>query len=304
LTNEIEDQKNHHYVFMKNYFYGFSLFFLLAGGIVLSTGCAEDPAKIPAFIRIDTIIVDSTCYDSTGSISSKIDFAWVYINDNFQGAYQLPAKFPVIGEGVKNIKIFAGVYEFGNGTTATRYIFYDEWETTDTLVVEDTLFLSPHVHYNRDPISLKIPSIQDFDMKGSDFQLASGSQGNYNPSQTVGAFEGGICGNIHLSNGDTASCTLESATAITVPKGLPGYFLELNYRCNSPFTFGIKTSTGSRSIIGFNTKDTWNKAYINITYAIDVTPGTDVKMVFTMPRDLTLADQDVYLDNIKLIFKQ
>jgi hypothetical protein len=287
---------------MKNYLYGFSLFILLTGGILLSTGCSEDPSEIPSFIRIDTIVVDSTCYDSTGSISSKIDFAWVYINDNFQGAYKLPAKFPVIGEGVKNIKIFAGVYEFGNGSTATRYLFYDEWQTTDTLVVEDTLMLSPHVHYNRSPVSLKIPSIQDFDLKGSDFILTS-SQGNYNATQGVGAFEG-LCGNMHLSTGDSTSCIIESATAITVPKGLPGYFLELNYRCNSPFYFDIKTSSGSRSIIGFNTKDTWNKAYINITYAMDVTPGTDVKLVFTMPRDLTLADQDVYIDNIKLIFKQ
>lgn len=283
---------------MKNYinYLAFSLF--VSGTLFLSSGCATDASTIPSFVKIDTIIVDSTSYDSTGSISSKISFAWVYINDNLQGVYQLPCKFPVIGEGVKNFKIFGGVYEFGNGNSATRYIFYDEWETSDTLVVQDTLLLQPHVRYN---VGLKIPSIQDFDINGSDFVKTS-SQGDYQGAYNIGSYEGNS-GYMHLGTGETSPCVIESGTAINVPKNLPGYFFEINYKCNSPFYFDIKTSQGSRSVIGFNTKDTWNKAYINITYAIDVTPGTDVKLVFTMPRDTTMADQEVLIDNLKLIFK-
>lgn len=285
---------------MKNYLYSFSFVLFLVGSVFLSTGCSEDPSTIPSFVKIDTIIVDSTSYDSTGTISHKINFAWVYIDDNLQGVYQLPCKFPVIGEGVKNFKIFGGVYEFGNGSTATRYIFYDEYEVDDTLVVQDTLLLQPHVRYN---VGLKIPSVQDFDINGSDFQLAASSSGNYIASQSSGSFEG-LCGYMYLGTGESNSCIIESSTPITVPKNLPGYFVELNYRCNTPFFFDIKTSLGSRSIIGFNTKDTWNKAYLNVTYAMDVTPGTDVKLVFTMPRDTTMPVQEVFLDNIKVIYKQ
>jgi hypothetical protein len=283
---------------MKNYLY--SLFFSLFvfGTVFLSTGCADDPATIPSFVKIDTIVVDSTDYDSTGSISSKVNFAWVYINDNLQGVYQLPCKFPVIGEGVKNFKIFAGVYEFGNGSTATRYIFYDEWEVNDTLVVEDTLVLQPHVRYR---VGLQVPYLQDFDINGSDFVKTSG-QGDFQGGYTIGAYEG-LSGYMHLGTGETSSCIIESGTAINIPKNLPGYFMELNYKCNTPFYFDIKTSTGYKSIIGFNTKETWNKSYINITNAIDNIPGTDVKLIFTMPRDTTMDDQEVLIDNIKLIYQ-
>lgn len=289
---------------MKNSLYVLGFIVFIFGSLFLSTGCSTDPATIPSFVKIDTIYVDSTSYDSTGSNASKIDFAWVYINDNLQGVYKLPAKFPVIGEGVKNFKIFGGVYEFGNGYTATRYLFYDEWETNDTLVVEDTLVLQPHVRYN---VGLKVPvdNIQDFDSGfpffQSDMIMGASSPGYYN-SATVGG-NPGLCGSMSMITGDEGNMVIESATAMNVPKGLAGYFVELDYKCNSPFYFDIKTSLGSRSIIGFNTKDYWNKAYINVTYAMDVTPGTDVKLVFTMPRDTTLPNQDVYLDNIKLIYQ-
>lgn len=283
---------------MKNHLYFLSFIIFILGSIFLSTGCSTDPSTIPSFVRIDTIVVDSTSYDSVGSHSSKIDFAWVYINDNLQGVYLLPAKFPVIGEGVKNFRIFAGVYEFGNGNAATRYIFYDEWKITDTLVVEDTLILQPHVRYIA---GLKIPSIQDFDpIFQSDFVTGVGNDGNYIASQP-GGYEG-LGGYMHLSGGET-KCIIESGTAINVPKGLSGYFFEMNYKCNSPFYFDIKTSTGFRNIIGFNTKTTWNKAYINMTNAMDVTPGTDVKLIFTMFRDTAILDQEVYLDNLKFVFK-
>src|SRR6476659_4435748 len=102
---------------------------------------------------------------------------------------------------------------------------------------------------------------------------------------------------------DTTTFAIESGSAMYVPKNGVGYFIELNYKCNCPFFFDIKTTQATRSIIGFNTHDTWNKAYINITYAIDVTPGTDVKLVFRMNRDATIPNQEVFIDNVKLIYK-
>lgn len=277
------------------------LFFI--GGIFLSTGCADDASEIPSFVKIDTITVDSVDYTEYGSTRHKINFAFVYVDDNLQGVYQLPAKFPVIGEGVKKITVYAGVGEFGNGSTITPYMFYKPYTIYDTLVIQDTLPLYPHVQY--DTNSVIVYNIQDFDaVHGSNFVLAAGSGGDYQASYSDTDPESeGSCGFIHMG-ADTAGtiCTLESSTPITVPKNGVGYFLEIDYKCNTPFFLDIKTSTGYRSIIGFNTKTTWNKAYINITYAIDVTPGTDVKLIFKMNRDVSIIDQEVLIDNIKLIY--
>jgi len=284
------------------YLFSFSLALFLIAGVFLSTGCADDASETPSFIKIDTVIVDSTDFDRYGSIRHKINFAFVYIDDNLQGAYQLPAKFPVIGEGPKKITIYAGVAEFGNGSVITRYMFYNSYTVNDTLVLMDTLVLNPHVQY--DTLTTVVFNVQDFDTHPGDFILSSGSSGDYQASfDDIDPAAEGLCAYMHMS-ADTAGtiCTIESATAITVPKGAVGYFLEIDYKCNAPFFFDIKTSTGYRSIIGFNTKNTWNKAYINITYAMDVTPGTDVKLIFKMNRDITILDQEVLIDNIKLIY--
>ena len=272
--------------------------------MLLSGGCSEDPSPIPSFVQIDTIIVDSTNYDSVGSFRGRVDFAFFYIDDNLQGVYKLPAKFPVIGEGVKNFKIYAGVYEFGNSSTAMRYNFYEPYIFTDTLAVGETLAVAPHVQYDS---LLKVPHVQDFDagahMFGSDFTKTS-QAGTYLSGYPGGL--DGLCGYMGMNSGDTAGTimTLESATPVFVPKNLGlGYFIELDYKCNCPFYLDIKTSQGSRSIIGFNKREVWNKVYVNITYAIDVTPGTDVKLIFRMLRDVNIADQEVLIDNIKIVYR-
>jgi hypothetical protein len=285
---------------MKNYLYYLSFILFVSGSVFLSTGCASDPASIPSFVRIDTIIVDSTSYVNTGSNASKVNFAWVYMDGNLQGVYLLPCRFPVIGEGIKEFQIFAGVYDFGNQANATRYLFYDPWIFTDTLVIQDTLWLKPHVEYDT---AAFFATKQDFDagigFTGSDFIQSTNTQGNYISSHSAG-YEG-LCGYMHMGSGDSTYMAIESGSAINVPKGKQGYYIEVNYKCNAPFYFNVITSTGSQNIIGFNTKTTWSKAYINITNAMDVIPGTDVKLVFVMYRDETIPDQEVFIDNVKLI---
>jgi hypothetical protein len=283
---------------MKNLLFYISFLSLLITTTLFSTGC-NDASTVPAFVRIDTIIVDSTNYNYHGNLSPKVDFAWVYVNDNLQGVYKLPCKFPVIGNGPTNIKIYAGVYDFGNSTSATRYLFYQPYTINDTLVVEDTLVLQPHVKYDTTEVFAKI-----FDFDGGafpgDFVYSAGS-GVYSNTY-AGGYEG-QCAAMLMGPSDTTNFVIETATAIYVPKNGVGYFVELTYKCNCPFYFDIKTSSAVRSIIGFNTHSTWNKAYINLTYPIDVTPGTDVKLVFKMVRDANIPNQEVLIDDIKLIYQ-
>ncbi len=280
---------------MKKYIFYYSFFCLVVFSALFSTSC-NDAATVPSFVRIDTIIVDETDSNITGELAPKINFAWVYVDDNLQGVYTLPCKFPVIGEGVKKFQIFAGVAEFGNGNAATRYIFYEPWTRYDTLIVQDTLLLQPHVAYVDSNI---VFNLQDFDAHPGDFVYSAGS-GAYNNNDPNGL--NGDCLAMYMGPSDTTNLIIEKASAMYVPKNGVGYFVELNYKCNTPFYFDIKTSTGYRSIVGFNTKNEWNKAYINITYAIDITPGTDVKFIFKMFRDATIPNQEVFIDNIKLIY--
>jgi hypothetical protein len=68
--------------------------------LVLSSCQKEDTVDIPTYLKIDNIVLDE------GNTTSIITDAWVYVNDQLQGVYELPAKFPVLEEDIQTVKTF------------------------------------------------------------------------------------------------------------------------------------------------------------------------------------------------------
>jgi len=267
---------------------------MFASGLLM-TGC-DDKAELPSFIRIDTIMVDSTDYDSVGSVLHKVEYAWVYLDDNLQGVYQLPALFPVIGEGTKNIRVFGGVKESGFSSQASRYIFYDSWLSTISLTVGDTAAVSPHIRYGH----LLIPYMEDFDNNTSISVDRESGGGNFAYTFDGDAKEGPGYGMMTLTEGATdLVCT---TSVVNTPKNELGYFVEMDYKNNCDFFVGIKTPEGNETILGILPKADWNKIYINITNNVDQLPGTDLQLYFIVPQDTTIPYQEVKIDNLKLLF--
>lgn len=285
--------------FMHNYKTIWISLMLLLGLVIplIPTGCA-DKAQIPAFLRIDTIVLDSTSYDSVGSTSSKIRFAWVYADDNLQGVYQLPCRVPILKNGSTNLKIFAGVNENGVGEQALQYPFYAYYETNVNFTPGDTLTVLPHVRYNK---GLKAPYIEDFNIDFSPTinKDMGGGFFDYLMDPTR-AFEGNGCGYFYLAEGEEALiCTTH---VVTTPKNKAAYMVEFDYKNNCDFLVGIRTSQDGETILGLRARDTWNKIYLNITPAVDAIPGTDLKLFFIVPQDTLVPIQEVYIDNLKLLF--
>src|SRR5580693_7824504 len=68
----------------------------------------DPPSAIPSYVHIDSIGFTSY-YLTQGSNSHKISDAWVYVDQQLQGVYQLPATFPVLATGSHEIDIKAGI---------------------------------------------------------------------------------------------------------------------------------------------------------------------------------------------------
>lgn len=268
----------------------------------LFQACDHEPAAIPSYVRIDTIPLDSTSFDSTGATSHQIRFAWVYIDDNLQGVYKLPALFPVLDEGEVNFKIFAGVNENGISTSATRYFFYAPYDTIEKLAIGDTTLLRPRVRYQK---GLEVPYMQDFNSTlSAPFEKVSGS-GFFNISVTPGiAQEGAGAGLMYLPPGGE-NLVIESQT-INIPTGKPGYYIELDYRNNCNFLLGVRSAASSQggTFLGVRPREQWNKIYINVTQIIDQlsAQGTNYRIFFVLPQDTTVSEQTVLIDNLKLLY--
>ena len=66
----------------------------------------EESTEVPSYLKIDNILLDD---NSTHNITD----AWIYIDDNLQGVYELPAHFPLLVTGKHKLRIKAGIKENG-----------------------------------------------------------------------------------------------------------------------------------------------------------------------------------------------
>ena len=66
---------------------------------------------IPSYMSINSVTLDE---NSTHNISD----VWIYIDDNLQGVYELPANFPILDEGTHKLRVKAGIKD--NGISAKR----------------------------------------------------------------------------------------------------------------------------------------------------------------------------------------
>ena len=110
--------------------------------LVLSSCQKEDTGGIPTYLKIDNITLDE------GNTTSNITDAWVYINGQLQGVYELPAKFPVLEEGNTDIKVYAGIKNNGIAARQNVYPFYNSYTINTELSINSTIEIKPN-YYNR-----------------------------------------------------------------------------------------------------------------------------------------------------------
>lgn len=280
---------------------------------LLFAGCNTiNPAEqIPAYIRIPSPYGFSCNRLSQGTANQRITDAWVYLDEQLVGVFELPATFPVLATGNHNVRIAPGIKQ--NGITATRvsYPFFTDTTFSVTLSPNQTTELKPLARYSR--IS-QFKWLEDFE--SNDFTLERSGQSQVDPQISnlpTEPAEGLFCGKILLPPGSMRfECV--SKQAYDLPKGGAFVYLELEYRINHPMVVGIYAYSGSSSaqfpVINLNpTVDSngnliWKKTYIYLTP--EVSPNvaaTNFRVFFGAQKNL--VDESMqgvfYLDNIKVI---
>ncbi|HSH64916.1 MAG TPA: hypothetical protein VLB84_03750, partial [Bacteroidia bacterium] len=101
---------------------------------------------VPSYIHIEKITL-KTEITKEGSNSSKISDAWVYIDENLIGCFELPATFPVLYSGKHEIKIRAGIKVNGIAATRAPYPFYSIYVQQVDLEKNKRLNIEPVVSY-------------------------------------------------------------------------------------------------------------------------------------------------------------
>src|ERR1051325_6642847 len=77
-----------------------------------------NPAEtVPSYLKVDSIALHADP-NTEGSSTSKFTDVWVTVDGLVQGAYEMPAKFPLLFSGKHRIQLRAGVLL--NGISGTR----------------------------------------------------------------------------------------------------------------------------------------------------------------------------------------
>lgn len=277
-----------------------SYIFLLLAGLLFTT-CSKDKfeAQVPSYVSIDAITL-TTNYLTEGSASSNITDAWVFVNDDLVGVFELPTTFPIIQDGNVEIKVFAGIKNNGISDTRARYLMYDPYIAQVNLVKGETIKLNPEVSYNSD---VKFKWMEDFENASLSFLYTTGSDTTVFKQSTI-VKEGNNSGKVFLES----TMDFFEATSIgysDIPtSGLPVY-LELDFITNEPVLIGIYHDSNQYALVNLNVTDDWRKIYIDLSSIVTAQPSSEIKIYMgimdTDSNPFITSNPEIYLDNIKLI---
>lgn len=262
--------------------------------------------KQPAYIAVDTITV-TTDVVYEGSNSSKISEAWIYVDDNLLGVYDLPCRVPVLAdEGNHKITIGAGIQLNGISSTLAPYAFYQLKDTSLSLIPGQTSFLSPQVQYYD---SLTFPLIANFDLiSGNKLTATSNSDTSAALTSDPSKVFEGTGSFIAQLKRDSGFVEFQTVDAYSLPKQGRTVFAEINYKNSHVLSVGIaanyaSSSTISQTVINLNPTETWKKVYVNLTTFVSTEiNATNYRLFFYSIKPAGSSDLEFCIDNLKIVY--
>lgn len=293
------------------------------------TSCHKfEGQSVPAYIHIDSITL-SCDYATQKANTSNFTDAWVYIDDQITGCYELPATFPILKNGPHKVSIYGGICINGIGDTRSPYPFCAPKIYEQLNLVEDSIItLNPVVNYYPIGAGWNMSWNEDFE---STCSLAPTAQSDtniirYGGDEAWHSFNSFYSGRVALPPDSLDFCI--AGEEMNFHSNLAdGYcMLEMDYNTNDTIFVGVMYYKNYQLVThplvkvlptdkGHSFPQKWKKMYINLSRIIkDNVDASYFKVYFTS--DLTVPDdyaqpeyhpiseQRYYLfDNLKVLWR-
>lgn len=309
-------------------------FWILAVVFVMGlSSCRKMSQSVPSYIHIDSITVDpQTDYYTYGAATSNITDAWVYVDDQIIGCYELPATFPIIAKGPHKVSIRGGICEYGIGAARGPYPFYQWAVYKDLNLVEDSIInLNPQMVYYPINEGVNVGWMEDFEttnsllsMSQSDTSVVAASYLDdpfvwyHNPNSYRS-------GRIDLPP-DSLDFYVASADEMSFHKNYVDFcLLEMEYNCNDTFFVGVTYledyTINLHPLVKVlptdkqnDRPDIWKKMYVNLGPFMNEHTAADYFKVYFTSNLSTKYDyyyqyhpineeRHYYLDNLKVFYR-
>lgn len=282
---------------------------LFLGMHVASCNKFEGEQTIPAYLQIDSITL-STDYFAQGSNTEQITDAWVYVNDQLVGAFELPATFPVLAQGKQKLEIRPGIKLNGIAATRVPYPFYKPTIIQEFNFIPDSVQqVRPTTSYYSTAIFAWIEDFEDasISLEGttqSDTTIYK-TQPSNNPEAWLSQFSS-YSGLITLDS-KNSKFKIASFNSYTLPGLGTPVLLELDYKCDRPFGVGMFATISGQvldiPLVVVNTSESWKKIYVNLGPNVTAYPSASSFKIYFESSIGEDEQARYYLDNIKLIYR-
>ena len=268
---------------------------------VLFISCHKE-APVPAYIHIPAFTL-TTNPGTEGSNSQKIVDAWIDVDGQSIGAFEMPCTVPALFSGDHTVTIFPGIKENGISESRVQYQFYTTYTVTATFTPGSIVNIHPSTKYTS---YADFAFIEDFEGAVTGFcdSTASDTSMQIITAPDLEMPGEGQCGGVVLA-GSKNSYYGSTCTRYTLTD-TPPIFLEMNYNCNTQFNVGVVAYDASGNYIGqeialtLRSTTGWNKVYVNLSNVVIGFSAAKYTIFFSMLKNG--GTSYFYLDNVKLIY--
>ena len=280
--------------------------------LLVLTSCVKNNPD-PSWIEVNewTLEANPNLSGLEGELTANITEAWLYVDDEIIGVFEVPFKVPVLKEGTSTIKIFPAIKNNGISATKKIYPFLKEYQITVDLTKNQITTINPVTHY-KDGLSFFIEDFEDAAVKIiSDPNSSTGIFPGNDPL-ILQSFNGNFYGRVDLNTTDTtwiAYTNFETIGGGDIPRGAEAY-LEIDFYNTNNVITGLlaisPSSTKPNPNIQLNAQIPstvkWKKIYIDLR---ELVGNSDQQAYFehTFQAELDEGDTEgfIIIDNIKLV---
>ncbi|MFB6258419.1 MAG: hypothetical protein ABEH38_06980 [Flavobacteriales bacterium] len=281
--------------------------------LLFGSGCEViDPKeKTPSFIKVQNPTV-KTDPSIEGSNSHDIQYGWVYVDDQLQGVYELPAKVLTSKSGVRNVKVRAGIHENGIIKEKIPYPFYRTFSMDTNLRSGKSTVVEPEFrYYDQQDISIWV---EDFNNPNTVQVLARPSSDTLLEvtQSNDKTFEGAGSGKIPITNErDYFLGASDGNFQFDVGNEV---FLELDYKTSDTLNVGLLAKypqkTLKRSLVNLNATRRsdgslyWNKVYIRLTPIVgEESEASEFEVFIQSTLQTGVSQGTILIDNFKVLYQ-
>lgn len=270
--------------------------------------CAKEQPQV-SWLKIDKwdLIHNPNADNYQGELSHDLSQVFVNMDGKSLGVFELPAKIPIIGEGTHDFVLIPGIINNGIGETKKRYPFAEQYKHPITLVLNDTVSITPTTKYFS---SLKF-LIEDFESPSMQVDVSAESTATIGRNDDPSILKWGSKYGEILLNEENSSISFVTTFGTVLPKLATEVYLEFDYlNTNSLLTSVISHGNGNYFVDPYilvqaqqENKAHWKHIYIDLKEIISYRQTTPINEVqFELKLDDIDASNFFYIDNIKLIY--